>query len=61
MLYMNLPHDDYMLLSYINTKLRDEYSSLREFCDDCDVSAEDICARLGRIGYEYDPTVNAFR
>lgn len=58
---MELPSDMFMALSYINTKLRDEYSSLEDFCCDAGLSAEDICERMKKIGYEYDPDLNAFR
>ena len=29
---MNLPQDPIMLLSYVNTQLRDHYVSLDDFC-----------------------------
>ena len=32
---MTLPEDPMMLFSFINMKLRDNYSSLDELCDDC--------------------------
>jgi hypothetical protein len=49
-----------MLLSYVNTKLRDEYSSLEEFCEDNDCSIEDIYEPILAIGYVYDRERNAF-
>lgn len=33
---MNIPKDPYMLLSFINTKLRDDFDSLDKFCDSYD-------------------------
>ncbi|MDE6238432.1 MAG: DUF4250 domain-containing protein, partial [Muribaculaceae bacterium] len=30
----NLPQDPFILLSYVNTKLRDDYSSLDSMCED---------------------------
>ena len=30
---MNIPNDPMILLSFVNTKLRDEYSTLEEFCN----------------------------
>ena len=33
-----IPNDPMMLLSYINTKLRDEYKNLSELCDDLELS-----------------------
>ena len=55
-----LPNDPFMLLSYINTQLRDKYSSLDELCDDMDVSAEDIISKLDNAGYVYDKNANKF-
>jgi hypothetical protein len=57
---MKLPKDNYILLSFINTKLRDEYSSLQEFCDENECSLKDICGAMDEIGYKYDPDKNAF-
>lgn len=56
-----LPSDNFMLLSYINTKLRDEYASLKDFCEDLDVDEQEICARLNSIGYYYEKEANAFK
>lgn len=58
---MELPQDGFILLSFVNTKLRDEYSSLDGFCAAYDVSAEEICGRMSLIGYSYDPAANAFK
>lgn len=57
---MNLPYDDFILLSVVNTKLRDEYSSLQALCEGEGVSAEEICSRLSALGYEYISENNAF-
>ena len=56
-----LPQDPMMLLSVVNTKLRDEYASLRELCDDMDVDMEALTAKLAAIGCEYDERTNQFR
>lgn len=55
-----LPNDPVMLLSVINTKLRDEYDSLDELCDALDASKDELCAKLATIGYAYDPEKNRF-
>ena len=55
-----LPSDPFMLLSFINTKLRDNYSTLDELCDDLDVSKQELNARLLTIGYVYNPSLNKF-
>ena len=56
-----LPQDTVMLLSYINTKLRDEYSSLGELCASLDVDCGELENRLGAAGYVYDAETNRFR
>lgn len=49
-----LPKDPVMLLSYINLKLRDYYSSLEAFCEDTDEDIENIVNQLKQIDYHYD-------
>ena len=48
---MNLPKDPMMLLSVVNTKLRDEYPSLRELCRSLSIDESELCSRLAGIGY----------
>ena len=55
-----LPSDPVILLSYINTQLRDKYNSLDALCDDMDVSAEDIKNKLAAIDYTYNEELNKF-
>jgi hypothetical protein len=55
-----LPEDPMMLLSYVNTQLRDFYKSLDEFCNSQDVSAEELKKKLKTIDYEYDEKLNKF-
>ena len=55
-----IPSDPVMLLSYINLKLRDEYSSLEALCDDLDVSKSEIEEKLKSINYTYDKDQNQF-
>ena len=57
---MNLPSDNLMLLSVVNTKLRDFYKNLDELCDDLNVDKKDIVDKLKDIGYEYDKKLNRF-
>ena len=55
-----LPQDPYILLSFINTKLRDEYSSLSELCSALDADEDKITAALAALDYRYDPDQNRF-
>ncbi len=55
-----LPNDVMILFSYINTKLRDEYSSLDALCDDLDVDRNLLVERLAQAGFEYDANLNKF-
>ena len=55
-----LPKDPFILLSYLNTKLRDEYSSLDELCYDLDASADELREQMERVGFRYDPEQNRF-
>lgn len=49
-----------MLLSYVNTKLRDEYASLDELCSSLDLSRVEIEGRLAAAGYVYNEEQNRF-
>lgn len=55
-----LPKDPVILLSVVNTKLRDKYSSLSELCDDLEENEAQLKEKLVEIGYEYDKTANRF-
>ncbi len=56
-----LPQDPYILLSYVNTKLRDEYASLDALCDGLDESKTELAGKLSGAGYAYDPDANQFK
>ena len=57
---MPLPKDPYMLLSVLNMKLRDNYSSLDALCDDLDENAATLIADMKKIGYAYSAKDNQF-
>ena len=57
---MLLPEDDFLLLSIVNTKLRDGYSSLEDLCASESLDKDSIIKRLQNIGYAYDVARNAF-
>lgn len=58
---MILPADANILLSVINTKLRDEYSSLAELCGEEGLDRAELCARLAAAGYYYVDELNTFK
>ncbi len=55
-----LPKDPVMLLSVINTKLRDHYSSLQELCEDLNLDQVELEKQLETIDYKYDKKQNQF-
>ncbi len=55
-----LPKDPFMLMSYVNTQLRDNYESLDELCASLDASKDDIIAKLDKVGYIYSSELNKF-
>lgn len=55
-----LPQDPIILLSYVNTKLRDQYTSLDELCGDLDADKEELVRRLEGVNYAYSPERNQF-
>lgn len=57
---MTLPKDPVMLLSLINTKLRDFNSSLDDFCKENDLNEDEINKKLEMIDYHYDEFKNKF-
>ena len=59
-MYDNLPKDPVMLLSFTNTQLRDTFESLDAFCNNFQISIEDITAKLCAIDYEYNEQTNQF-
>lgn len=58
--YQHLPNDPAMLLSFVNTQLRDNYPSFSEFVATFHADAAAITEKLKMIDYEYDKTQNQF-
>lgn len=58
---MELPQDPFMLLSMINMKLRDEYSSLDDLCKSEDIDIYILSDKLKNAGFDYMPEINQFR
>lgn len=49
-----------MLLSYVNTQLRDFYPGLDELCSALDLDQEELKKRLEAVDYHYDGERNQF-
>ena len=57
---MELPKDSMMLLSVINTKLRDFYPTLDALCEDMNVDWAAVESQLKQIDYVYNAELNRF-
>lgn len=56
----NIPNDPMILLSFINTNLRDNYKNLDLLCEDLNLNKDDLIAKLHCIDYNYDEALNRF-
>ena len=56
----NMPKDPVMLLSFVNTSLRDKGISLEELCKSFGVDVKEIEEKLDKIGYTYNNELNKF-
>lgn len=57
---MNLPQDPIMLLSVVNTQLRDNYPNLSELAAAYMTTEESITTALDAVNYHYDEKQNQF-
>ena len=57
---MELPKDPAILLSYVNTQLRDFYPDLDDLCKSLDIDRTQLEKTLNGIGYAYRPDRNRF-
>ena len=57
---MSIPNDPFILLSYINTQLRDNYPSLEELGRSLNVDIDEVKSKLESIDYKYDEKNNKF-
>ena len=55
-----IPEDPVMLLSYVNTQLRDFYSSLDALCEDKGIEKEELVEKMKSIEYVYEVDRNQF-
>ena len=56
-----LPKDPMLLLSVVNMKLRDEYGSLEELCEDLELDKNELEEKLSALGFVYDEAQKRFR
>ena len=52
--------DPNILLSVINMKLRDEFSTLEDYCSYMDLELDKVNEKFSQIGYKYDEKSNQF-
>ena len=57
---MALPADPIILLSYLNTQLRDFYPDLTQLCADLNAERGAVENAMESVGYRYDPVKNQF-
>ena len=55
-----LPKDPMLLLSVVNTQLRDHFPNFTELCKFYSVDEAQLSATLKSIDYEYDAKINQF-
>ena len=55
-----IPQDPFMLLSYVNTQLRDFYTSLEALCRALELDQRELENKLEGIDYHYNPERNQF-
>lgn len=53
--------DPFMLLSIINLKLRDFYSTLDDLCEDLEINKVELEEILNKNGFEYISSFNQFK
>lgn len=58
---MPLPEDPVMLLSVVNTWLRDRYATPEELCEDKGIPLRELDDRLRSAGFEYDAANRRYR
>ena len=59
-MFDTLPKDPMLLLSVVNTKLRDRYESLDALCEDLHISRKELVDKLRAVNYEYEKDRNQF-
>ena len=57
----SIPKNPVMLMSYLNTQLRDNYASLEELCRSLDLDQAEVEKQLAPIDYHYEEGSNQFK
>ena len=57
---MKMPNDPVILLSLVNTLLRDRYASLEALCEGENINICELTDRLTKINYSYNSDSNQF-
>ena len=55
-----IPKDPFILLSYVNTQLRDYYDSLEALCSLRGIKKQELIEKMDSIDYHYDDETNQF-
>lgn len=56
----NIPQDPFMLMSFLNMKLRDQYDSFDSLCEDLQLDKQVLLQKLSSAGFEYNVENNKF-
>jgi hypothetical protein len=56
-----LSMDSNILLSWINTKLRDKFADLEDLCREYDLEEDEVKDKLKAIGYSYNKDSKQFK
>lgn len=56
-----IPNDPVILLSFINTQLRDYYKTLEDLCQSLDINQAELTEKLNIIDYHYNQSTNQFQ
>ncbi|WP_036606780.1 DUF4250 domain-containing protein [Oribacterium sp. P6A1] len=58
---MSIPKDPFILMSYINTQLRDNYDSLESLCSALDLDRASLEKTLASVDLHYNSSTNQFK
>ena len=56
---MDVPQDPIILVSFVNTKLRDQFATLEELCQTYELNQAELCQTLDSIDYSLSDTLGA--